>query len=123
MPRTCLVTGATGFVGSHAAEALVARGDAVRTIARPNSDTALLDKLGVTIIRGDLTDAARSEFDRWLRRSPQHLSAYLEIAAIWNEGPSLDPARKWDSAALVAAGREGASPPQAGASSAVAGLT
>jgi 2-alkyl-3-oxoalkanoate reductase len=56
MPRTYLVTGATGFVGSHVAEALAARGDAVRTIARPASDTALLERLGITIIRGDLTD-------------------------------------------------------------------
>jgi nucleoside-diphosphate-sugar epimerase len=56
MPRTYLVTGATGFVGSHVAEALVKRGDAVRTIARPGSDTKLLEQLGVTIVRGDLTD-------------------------------------------------------------------
>jgi nucleoside-diphosphate-sugar epimerase len=58
MPRSYLVTGATGFVGSHVAEALRARGDAIRTIARPGSDTALLDTIGATIIRGDLTDAA-----------------------------------------------------------------
>ena len=58
MPRCYLVTGATGFVGSHVAEALVARGDSVRTIARAGSDTALLEKLGVAITRGDLTDAA-----------------------------------------------------------------
>jgi nucleoside-diphosphate-sugar epimerase len=58
MPRTYLVTGATGFVGSHVAEALVARGDTVRTIARASSDTTLLEKLGVAIVRGDLTDAA-----------------------------------------------------------------
>ena len=58
MPRTILVTGATGFVGSHVAEVLVQRGDTVRTIARAGSDTALLEKLGVTIVRGDLTDSA-----------------------------------------------------------------
>ena len=58
MPRTFLVTGATGFVGSHVAEALIQRGDAVRTIARAGSDTTLLEKLGVAIVRGDLTDAA-----------------------------------------------------------------
>src|SRR5438552_1483235 len=57
MPRTFLVTGATGFVGSHVAEAPVARGDAVRPIARAGIDTALLDKLGAAIVRGDLTDA------------------------------------------------------------------
>jgi transmembrane sensor len=51
---------------------------------------------------GELADAARSEFDRWLRKSPEHLSAYLEIAAIWNEGPSLDPAGKYDADRLVA---------------------
>jgi nucleoside-diphosphate-sugar epimerase len=56
MPHTTLVTGATGFVGSHAAEALVARGDAVRALVRSGSDTALLEKLGVTLVRGDLTD-------------------------------------------------------------------
>lgn len=52
------ITGATGFIGGHVAEAAVARGHVVSTLARPNSDTALLEKLGVTILRGDLTDAA-----------------------------------------------------------------
>lgn len=56
MPRTVLVTGATGFVGSHVAEALAARGDRVRALAREGSDTALLDSLGADITRGDLTD-------------------------------------------------------------------
>ncbi|MBY0460930.1 MAG: NAD-dependent epimerase/dehydratase family protein, partial [Gemmataceae bacterium] len=57
MPHTILVTGATGFVGSHVAEALVRRGDTVRTLARDGSDTKFLDGLGVTTVRGDLTDA------------------------------------------------------------------
>jgi nucleoside-diphosphate-sugar epimerase len=52
-----LVTGATGFVGGHVAETFVRRGWAVSTIARPGSDTALLEELKVTIHRGDLTDA------------------------------------------------------------------
>jgi nucleoside-diphosphate-sugar epimerase len=51
-----LVTGATGFIGGHVAEAFVRRGWAVSTIARPGSDTALLDELKVTVHRGDLTD-------------------------------------------------------------------
>lgn len=50
------ITGATGFVGSHLAEACAARGDAVSTVARPSSDTALLERIGATIHRGDLTD-------------------------------------------------------------------
>jgi transmembrane sensor len=51
---------------------------------------------------GDLDNAARAEFDRWLRKSPEHQSAYLEIAAIWNEGPSLDPSDRWDLGKLIA---------------------
>jgi nucleoside-diphosphate-sugar epimerase len=51
-----LITGATGFVGSHVAEACVARHYTVSTIARPASDSALLERLGVTVYRGDLTD-------------------------------------------------------------------
>lgn len=57
MPHSHLITGATGFVGSHVAEALAARGDAVRALVREGSDTALLEKLGVKLVRGDLTNA------------------------------------------------------------------
>jgi nucleoside-diphosphate-sugar epimerase len=57
MSSRYLVTGATGFVGGHVAEAFVKRGWPVSTIARPASDTKLLDELGVTVHRGDLTDA------------------------------------------------------------------
>jgi len=50
---------------------------------------------------GDLDDAGRREFDRWVRKSPEHLSAYLEIAAIWHEGPSLDPEIQWTADTLI----------------------
>ncbi len=56
MPHTVLVTGATGFVGSHVAEALARRGDTVRALARPGADTSALEKLGITIVRGDLAN-------------------------------------------------------------------
>jgi len=55
-PPRYLITGATGFVGSHLAEACVQRGYAVVTLARPASDTAFLQSLGVEIVRGDLHD-------------------------------------------------------------------
>ena len=58
MPHTVLVTGATGFVGSHVAEALSRRGDSVRAIARVGSDTSQLKQLGATIVAGDLADPA-----------------------------------------------------------------
>src|SRR5688572_8466736 len=51
---------------------------------------------------GDADASARREFDTWLRKSPEHLGAYLEMAAIWNEGPALDPQRKWDTDTLIA---------------------
>jgi len=54
----CLVTGATGFVGSHIAEHCVARGFEVRALVRPSSDTALLRDWGVALIEGDLLDAS-----------------------------------------------------------------
>jgi nucleoside-diphosphate-sugar epimerase len=57
MPSTCLITGATGFVGGHLAEAAKGRGMTVRALARPASDTGLLDRLGVEVRRGDLGDA------------------------------------------------------------------
>ena len=57
MSQTCLITGATGFVGSHLAEACLAKGWAVRALVRAGSDTAALEKAGVSLLRGELTDA------------------------------------------------------------------
>ena len=50
---------------------------------------------------GDLDESGRREFDRWLRKSPENLSAYLEVAAIWTEGVTIDSSNKWDSDALI----------------------
>jgi len=54
----CLITGASGFVGGHIAEALTRRGWPVAAIVRPVSDAAFLEKLGVTILRGQISDAS-----------------------------------------------------------------
>jgi transmembrane sensor len=50
---------------------------------------------------GDLDDASRRDFDCWLRKSPEHLGAYLELAAIWNEGPALIAASELDRDSLI----------------------
>ena len=85
MPLNILVTGATGFVGGHVAEACVARGHAVRTIARPSSDTALLDQLGVAIHRGDLTDPET------VRKAVEGIDAIVHCAAkVGDWGPVED---------------------------------
>jgi dihydroflavonol-4-reductase len=55
-----LVTGATGFVGSHVARLLAARGARIRLLARRNSrrdNVADLDPQRVEFVCGDLTDA------------------------------------------------------------------
>lgn len=52
-----LVTGATGLIGSHIVEKLVGRGDAVRALVRPSSDTAWLVERGVELATGDVLDA------------------------------------------------------------------
>jgi dihydroflavonol-4-reductase len=51
-----LVTGATGFVGSQVAAALVRRGDQVRVLRRPSSSTIALDGLDVEHVYGDLLE-------------------------------------------------------------------
>ncbi|OJW21685.1 MAG: epimerase [Planctomycetales bacterium 71-10] len=60
-PRRALVTGATGLLGSHLVERLRARGDRVRALVRPSSDTAFLDAIGVEPARGDLLDVPAVE--------------------------------------------------------------
>ena len=55
---TNLVTGATGFVGSAVARALLADGEAVRVLVRPSSDTRNVDGLDVERAIGDLGDPA-----------------------------------------------------------------
>src|SRR6476646_2462556 len=54
---TCLITGASGFVGGHLAEACAERGYQVRALARAGSDTSLLERLGAIVHRGDLAEA------------------------------------------------------------------
>lgn len=53
-----LVTGATGFVGSHLVAALVARGDEVLALARRPEQAAFLSSLGALVAPGSLEDAA-----------------------------------------------------------------
>src|SRR5271163_2466612 len=55
MAETALVTGATGFLGSAVARALLADGHRVRVMARANSDRRNLDGIDVEIVAGDLT--------------------------------------------------------------------
>lgn len=52
-----LVTGATGFIGSHLVEALAARGDQVRCLVRDPAKAGALAKQGAELMPGTVEDA------------------------------------------------------------------
>lgn len=53
---TVLVTGGTGFIGANLVRELLARGAAVRVLARPTSDRRALAGLPAEVVEGDLLD-------------------------------------------------------------------
>ena len=68
-----LVTGASGFVGSHIVSALVGAGKQVRGLVR-NPDKAA--SLGIELVQGDMTDAAS------LRRAVEGVDAVVHLVAV-----------------------------------------
>ena len=55
---TTLVTGAAGFLGSHVARQLVARGETVRVLMRVSSSNRAISDLPLEYVTGDLRDPA-----------------------------------------------------------------
>jgi len=55
---TTLVTGASGFLGSHVARQLVARGEKVRVLLRASSNNRAIADLPLEYVTGDLRDSA-----------------------------------------------------------------
>jgi len=56
--QTCLVTGASGFLGSFVTENLVEHGARVRCIVRRSSRREFIPTLGTEFVPGDITDVA-----------------------------------------------------------------
>ena len=56
-----MLTGATGFIGSHLVARLLDGGDHVRALVRPATDASDLAASGVEIVRGDIRDPAAVE--------------------------------------------------------------
>jgi transmembrane sensor len=55
---------------------------------------------------GEVAGSERARFDEWLRRSPEHIHAYLEIAAGWAELPTSDPDRRIDIPSIIQRARQ-----------------
>jgi dihydroflavonol-4-reductase len=81
---TTLVTGATGFVGSHVARALVARGDDVRATVRATSRLEPLNALDVETVVADVTDR------RAVRRALRGITRVFHVAGTTNLRMSAD---------------------------------
>jgi dihydroflavonol-4-reductase len=81
---TTLVTGATGFVGSHVARQLLAAGNRVRVLVRRSSKLQALDGLAVERVEGDLNDL--TSLDRAMRgvRCVFHVAADYRL---WTRDP------------------------------------
>jgi dihydroflavonol-4-reductase len=81
---TTLVTGAAGFLGSHVARQLVARGDDVRVLVRASSSNRAISDLPLEYVTGDLRDAAS------LERAMNGVQRVFHVAAdyrLWAKHP------------------------------------
>jgi transmembrane sensor len=55
---------------------------------------------------GDIDEAGRRDFDAWMRTSPEHLRAFIEIAALWGHSGALDTESRFPLGELIARARE-----------------
>ena len=81
---TTLVTGAAGFLGSHVARQLVARGDEVRILMRPSSNNRAIADLSLEYVTGDLRDAASLERAMYGMKRVFHVAADYRL---WSKNP------------------------------------
>ena len=80
-----LVTGATGFVGSHVAGQVLSAGQSLRVLARRGSDSRALRGLEAERVEGDLRDADS------LERALQGVNRVFHVAAdyrLWSRNPA-----------------------------------
>ncbi len=77
--KKVLVTGATGFTGGYLCRRLVSKGYEVRGLSLPGMDTDALEKEGVQIFRGDLTQKET------LTEAIRGVDVIYHIAAVYRE--------------------------------------
>jgi dihydroflavonol-4-reductase len=81
---TTLVTGAAGFLGSHVARQLVARGEDVRVLVRASSSNRAISDLSLEYVTGDLRDQSS------LARAMSGVQRVFHVAAdyrLWCKNP------------------------------------
>ena len=81
---TTLVTGATGFLGSHVARQLAERGECLRVLVRESSELRAIEGLAAERFVGDLRDAAS------LDRAMAGVTRVYHVAAdyrLWSRNP------------------------------------
>ena len=77
-----VVTGASGFTGSHLVRTLVQRGDTVVALVRQSSRLARLKDYPVELVYGDITDRAALERAMAGVDVVFHLAAYVELGLV-----------------------------------------
>jgi transmembrane sensor len=74
----------------------------------PKLNRQILDEASAWFVDfrvGDVDASARGRFDQWLRQSPEHIRAYMEIARAYVALPALNPERRIDVPELIACAR------------------
>lgn len=74
----------------------------------PRLSNQILDEASTWFVEfsaGDLDQTGREEFIRWLRTSPEHVRAYLQISAHWDESGVLEASAPRDVDELIAMAR------------------
>lgn len=84
-----LVTGATGFLGSHIVDRLLEHGGQVRALVRASSDTSYLESRGVELARGDVTDRASLAAALDGVQTVYHAAAYVSDWGAWRRFQSV----------------------------------
>jgi len=84
-----LVTGASGFTGSHLVKALNQRGDRVVGLVRKSSNLHRLSNCQIDLVYGDISEATRDEAVRATLETAMvgidvvfHLAAYVELGIV-----------------------------------------
>jgi dihydroflavonol-4-reductase len=81
-----LITGSSGFIGAAVTRAVVAKGDEVRVLVRPDSNRRNLDGLPVEAVEGDLQDPSSLQKALIGCQGLYHVAAHY---ALWAQDPTI----------------------------------